>query len=107
MKLFLSFLGLVAGACLLWFLKSSLGLFVVNLLLVYVVVSVGLNILMGFTGQISAGHAGFLAAGAYVATLMGMHMPGVGAEWALLASGLVSAFLDGVTIIFLPPKPVT
>ena len=34
MKLFLSFLGLVAGACLLWFLKSSLGLFVVNLLLV-------------------------------------------------------------------------
>ena len=93
MKLSLSVLSLVAGAALLWVLKSTLGLFVVNLLLVYVIVAVGLNLLLGFTGQISAGHAGFLAAGAYVATIMGMHMPEVGAQWALLASGFVAAFL--------------
>ncbi len=85
------------GAAGLWWLKGSLGLFVVNLLLVYVVVAVGLNVLMGFTGQISAGHAGFLAVGAYVAALMGQHAPGLGAGGALLAAGLVSAGL-GVLI---------
>ncbi len=86
-----------AGAAALWWLKGSLGLFVVNLLLVYVVVAVGLNVLMGFTGQISAGHAGFLAVGAYVAALMGQHAPGLGAVGALLAAGAVSAVL-GVLI---------
>jgi branched-chain amino acid transport system permease protein len=93
MRRSLSVLGWVAGAALLWILKANLGLFVVNLLLVYVIVAVGLNLLLGFTGQISAGHAGFLAAGAYVATLLGMHLPGVGAPWALLASGAVAAVL--------------
>ena len=85
------------GVAALWWLKGSLGLFVVNLLLVYVVVAVGLNVLMGFTGQISAGHAGFLAVGAYVAALMGQHAPGLGAGGALLAAGAVSAVL-GVLI---------
>ncbi len=86
---------LAAGA--LWFIKGSLGLFVVNLLLVYVMVAVGLNLLMGFTGQISAGHAGFLAVGAYVAALMGVHAPGLGALGALAAAGAASAVL-GVAI---------
>ncbi len=85
------------GAAGLWWLKGTLGLFVVNLLLVYVVVAVGLNVLMGFTGQISAGHAGFLAVGAYVAALVGQHAPGLGVGWALLAAGTVSAVL-GVVI---------
>jgi branched-chain amino acid transport system permease protein len=76
-----------------WVLKATLGLFVVNLLLVYVIVAVGLNVLMGFTGQISAGHAGFLAVGAYVTALLGAHAPGLGAQGALLAAGLVTAFV--------------
>lgn len=87
--------GLAAAA--LWFIKGSLGLFVVNLLLVYVMVAVGLNLLMGFTGQISAGHAGFLAVGAYVAALMGVHAPHLGALGALAAAGAASALL-GVAI---------
>ncbi len=85
------------GAAGLWWLKSTLGLFVVNLLLVYVVVAVGLNVLMGFTGQISAGHAGFLAVGAYAAALVGQHAPGLGVGGALLIAGAASAAL-GVLI---------
>jgi len=85
------------AAAVLWGVKASLGLFVVNLLLVYVIVAVGLNLLMGFTGQISAGHAGFLAVGAYVAALVGTHAPQVGAVGALIAAGAAAALL-GVAI---------
>ena len=34
-----------------------------------VIVAAGLNVLVGFTGQISLGHAGFYAIGAYTAAL--------------------------------------
>ncbi len=81
------------GAVTLWVVKSTLGVFVVNLLLVYVMVAVGLNLLMGFTGQISAGHAGFLAVGAYVAGLAGQHLPGLGAVEVVLLAGVAAAVL--------------
>jgi branched-chain amino acid transport system permease protein len=56
--------------CLAVFLLSPMVLsryliFIFNLLAVYVLVSIGLNFVMGYTGQISAGQAGFLALGAY------------------------------------------
>jgi branched-chain amino acid transport system permease protein len=38
--------------------------------LIYALVAVGLNILVGFTGQISLGHAGFFAVGAYVVGML-------------------------------------
>jgi branched-chain amino acid transport system permease protein len=75
----------------LWVIRSTLGLFVVNLLLVYVMVSVGLNLLMGYTGQISAGHAGFLAVGAYTAALVAKHVPMVGMGGSLAAAAAVTS----------------
>ena len=50
------------------------GLYVANTTMVYVVGAVGLMILMGFTGQISLGHAAFLALGAYSAAVFGNHL---------------------------------
>jgi len=47
---------------------------VVNFTAVYVVGAVGLMILTGFTGQISLGHAGFMAVGAYTAAVLGNHL---------------------------------
>jgi branched-chain amino acid transport system permease protein len=38
------------------------------------IAAIGLNILVGFTGQISIGHAGFLAVGAYTAGLLAERM---------------------------------
>jgi branched-chain amino acid transport system permease protein len=40
---------------------------------VNVIVAIGLNILVGYTGQISLGHAGFFAIGAYTTVLLMMH----------------------------------
>ena len=43
---------------------------VVNLILVSVVGAVGLNILVGYTGQISVGHGAFIALGAYATAIL-------------------------------------
>ncbi|MCX7981691.1 MAG: branched-chain amino acid ABC transporter permease [Syntrophales bacterium] len=63
-----------------------------NLVLVHVILAVGLNILVGNTGQISLGHAGFFAIGAYGTTLL---MTKLGLPFVLalpLAAFISSAF---------------
>lgn len=40
-----------------------------DLVMIYVIVALGLNILTGYTGQISIGHAGFMAIGAYASAI--------------------------------------
>lgn len=44
--------------------------YAINLISVYVIVALGLNILTGYTGQLSIGHAGFFAIGAYVSGIL-------------------------------------
>jgi len=66
-------------------------LFLINLIMVHVILAVGLNILVGSTGQISLGHAGFFALGAYgTALLMAkLHLPFL---LALPLAGFIAAF---------------
>lgn len=73
-------------------------LFPAILVAINVVVAVGLNVLTGLTGQISLGHAGFVAIGAYTATLLAARL---GVPWWLAwpAAGLTAAafgFLVGL-----------
>src|SRR4030043_2301549 len=70
---------------------SDYSLYLLNLIMVYIIVSVGLNILVGSTGQISLGHAGFFAIGAYgTALLMAkLQIPFV---VAILAAAFIAAF---------------
>lgn len=70
-------------------ISSSYWLTVANHALVGVVGAVGLMILTGFTGQISLGHAAFLALGAYTTAILGnLHIP----FWlAIPAGGLIAA----------------
>jgi len=49
-------------------------IFLLNMIMVHVILAVGLNILVGYTGQISLGHAGFYAIGAYGTALLMMHL---------------------------------
>ncbi len=52
------------------FLVKNYRVFQFNLVLVYAVAILGLNILTGYNGQISLGHGAFYAVGAYVAAVM-------------------------------------
>jgi ABC-type branched-subunit amino acid transport system permease subunit len=47
------------------FLVKNYRVFQFNLVLVYAIAMLGLNILTGFNGQISLGHGAFYAIGAY------------------------------------------
>ncbi|HPR55027.1 MAG TPA: branched-chain amino acid ABC transporter permease, partial [Deltaproteobacteria bacterium] len=69
----------------------SYNIYLLNIILVHVILAVGLNILVGYTGQISLGHAGFFAIGAYGTALlmMHLHMPFLP---ALIVAGLIAAF---------------
>lgn len=71
-------------------------LYTASLVAVHVVIAVGLNLLVGYTGQISLGHAGFVAVGAYAAGLLAAraHLP-----WpAAMAAGALVAAGFGVLV---------
>jgi branched-chain amino acid transport system permease protein len=84
-------LSLAAIFCLAYpFLAEGQWLTVANLALIAVVGAVGMMILTGFAGQISLGHAAFLAVGAYTVGTLGFHWQ-VPFWLALPAAGLISA----------------
>jgi branched-chain amino acid transport system permease protein len=60
----------VIAATALPFMVSSYRVFQFNMVLVYAIVLLGLNILTGYNGQISLGHGAFYAIGAYVAAIL-------------------------------------
>ncbi len=59
------------------FLVKNYYVYVANYMAIHVIVVIGLNLLVGCTGQISLGHAGFFAVGAYatVALMARLHVP--------------------------------
>jgi branched-chain amino acid transport system permease protein len=62
--------------------------------MIYAIAVLGLNILTGYNGQISLGHGGFFAAGAYTAAVL-MHHYGV-PYWATLPPAALVGFALGV-----------
>jgi branched-chain amino acid transport system permease protein len=71
-------------------LSANYLLYLICLTLIYALVAVGLNLLIGYAGQFSLGHAGFLAVGAYMSAILtqrfGWHF-----ILALIAAGLFTA----------------
>jgi branched-chain amino acid transport system permease protein len=81
-----------AGAALGWPLVAPrYFVFLATLVAVNAVVAIGLNLLSGYTNQLSFGHAGFLAIGAYTAAILTLRVPALPVPLTLLAAGLVTA----------------
>ena len=89
---------LLLAACALPLVVSDYRVFQFNLVLVYAIALLGLNLLTGYNGQISLGHGAFYAIGAYCAAIL-MDKYGV-PYWATLpvagAVCLVAGFLFGL-----------
>jgi branched-chain amino acid transport system permease protein len=64
------------------------------------IVVVGLNLLFGYTGQISLGHAGFLGLGTYASAVLTVHF-----NWPPLAALLVGAAGTGL-VAFVIARPI-
>ncbi|HET9735053.1 MAG TPA: branched-chain amino acid ABC transporter permease, partial [Burkholderiales bacterium] len=61
---------LLLAACALPLVVSNYRVFQFNLVLVYAIALLGLNLLTGYNGQISLGHGAFYAIGAYCAAIL-------------------------------------
>jgi branched-chain amino acid transport system permease protein len=77
------------------FLDSYL-IYLINLTFIHIILAVGLNLLTGCSGQVSLGHAGFYAIGAYTSALLiiTLKIP----FWFSMPLGGVSAALVGFAI---------
>jgi branched-chain amino acid transport system permease protein len=65
---------------------------ILNLIFIAVVGALGLNILVGYTGQISLGHGAFMSVGAYTAANLAVKL-GLPFWLTLPAGGLMAAFI--------------
>jgi branched-chain amino acid transport system permease protein len=87
-------LALATAAALGWPLVAPKYLvFLGTLVAINAVVAIGLNLLSGYTNQLSFGHAGFLAIGAYVAALVTIHLPALPVPLTLIAAGLATGLV--------------
>src|SRR4249919_3991067 len=68
---------------------------ILNLIFIAIVGALGLNILVGYTGQVSIGHGAFMSVGAYTAANLANRL---GSPWPvnLLAGGLMAALVGAV-----------
>ncbi len=94
-------IAVLVGAGILWFLPAGFGnygLYVMALWLIMSVAALGLNLTIGYAGQISLAQAAFLGIGAYATSLLTVSL---GWPWwgALLVSGAL-CFLVGILLGF-------
>jgi len=89
---------LLVALILLPFFFKNFRVFQFNLVIVYAIAVLGLNILTGYNGQISLGHGAFYAIGAYIAAIL-MDRFGV-PYWATLPVSGAVCFVVGMLIGF-------
>jgi ABC-type branched-subunit amino acid transport system ATPase component/ABC-type branched-subunit amino acid transport system permease subunit len=77
--------------------------FVIALVALTTIVGVGLNVLVGLTGQISLGHVGFFAIGAYAVAIL--NLAGVNFWLAFIAGGVIAGAIGA--LLALPAMRVT
>src|ERR1700732_2167102 len=85
---------LIALAIALPFSLSNDHVFELTMVMIYAIAVLGLNILTGYNGQISLGHGGFFAVGAYTTAIL-MHHYAV-PYWATLPPAALICFVLGV-----------
>ncbi|RZI40765.1 ATP-binding cassette domain-containing protein [Herbaspirillum sp. HC18] len=82
---------MLAGAAVFASVTNGYYVFVLAEVALYAIVGIGLNILIGLTGQISFGHVGFFAIGAYAVAVLTTTF-----QWPFMAALAVAALVSGV-----------
>jgi branched-chain amino acid transport system permease protein len=76
--------------------ESRYVLFVCDLAMIYAIVALGLNLLMGYGGQISVGHAAFFGIGAYTSAILSVDL--AWSFWAALPAALALSAAFGLLL---------
>jgi branched-chain amino acid transport system permease protein len=77
------------------FVSNAYVLYVINTIGIYAIAAIGLNLLIGYTGQISLGHGAFFGVGAYSAAVLATRV-GVPFLLAVPAGGVITALVGMV-----------
>lgn len=96
--------GIALLAVLPFVITSSYYLPLITTIIIYSIVVLGLDIVFGYTGEVSLGHAALFGVGAYTAGMLSMHA-GLGFWWALPAAVVVTALFGA--LLALPALKVT
>lgn len=80
-----------------WLAPTNYLLRVGNVVLIYAILTLGLNFTVGWTGQVSLGHAGFWGIGAYTTALLTAKL----VAWPTLLAMLVAGGLAGLAGVLL------
>lgn len=91
--IFLGVQGLISGGILGGYFQSTLMTICINIIL-----AVSLNLITGFTGQFSLGHAGFMCIGAYVCGIVTLQMDTTVGFLLGMFGGALAAALVGVLV---------
>jgi branched-chain amino acid transport system permease protein len=75
-----------------WVITDSYYQHLLILVLLWVAIGSGWNLIAGYTGQVSFGHAAFFGVAAYTSALLGVKV-GISPWWGMLFGGLVSVAL--------------
>jgi len=92
-KVLLALLFILLFTAPLWMNRTWLG--VANLIGITIIAATGLNILTGYCGQLSIGHAGFIAVGAYTSAVLTARL-GMPFIAGLLGSGIIAGLVGMV-----------
>lgn len=93
--------GAAAALVVAWLLPGAVGRYYTQMLAlagIYAIAAQGLNLLAGYTGQTSLGHAGFYAIGAYTAALLATKL-GLG-FWLALPVSIAFSIAAGLLVAF-------
>jgi branched-chain amino acid transport system permease protein len=90
-------IGLVLIAVLPPFLKSY-GIYLMTLMCVYLMAAFGLNLIVGYAGQMSIGQAAFYGIGAYIAAILETKMGF--SFWLVLPIAAIACFIVGLALGF-------
>ncbi|MBW1714687.1 MAG: branched-chain amino acid ABC transporter permease [Deltaproteobacteria bacterium] len=77
------------------FVSSAYILYIINTIGIFAIAAIGLNLLIGYTGQISLGHGAFFGVGAYSAAILATKV-GVPFVIAVPAGGVITALVGMV-----------
>jgi branched-chain amino acid transport system permease protein len=100
----IAYTGLLLAMCIVPFVSSNYFVSVISEILILSIFALSLNILVGYTGLISLGHAAFFGVGAYTSSLIAIHFTAnvfitlfAGIVLSLIAAGIIGFFCNRVS----------
>lgn len=100
--------GILFGGILLFLVPLAITnpyfMYVLNLILIYIILALGLDLIVGYTGQVSVGHGAFFGVGAYLSAVLSTKLGY--SFWLTLPLSIIFTAIVGLIIGYIGLKLV-